>query len=58
MNATKIKIYKQVLKDICTKYPGPEEHIKERIEELRSHQKLSVEEVTYVWYLCFAVIFF
>ena len=48
MNATKIKICKQVFKDICNKYLGSEECIKERIEELCSHQKLSVEEVTYV----------
>ena len=48
MNATKIKICKQVFKDIWNKYPGSEERTKERIEELCSHQKLYVEEVTYV----------
>ena len=44
MNAAKFNIWDQVLQDICNKYIGAEErYINERIEEIHSHEKLSVE---------------
>ena len=47
MNATKVKIYKQLLRDICNKYVRAEKYINEKIKEICSHEKLSVEEVVY-----------
>ena len=41
------KIYKQVLKNICNKYPGSEKYINDGIEELCSHYMLSVDEVMF-----------
>ena len=46
MNNTKITLYKKVLKELYEKFNGAETYIKERIEELCSKNKLSVEEVT------------
>ena len=45
MNNTKINVYKKVLLKLCEKFNGAEAYIKERIEELCSENKLSVEEV-------------
>ena len=45
MNGTKVKVCKKFLKEICVKLDGTEEFIKEEIEEICSHEKLSVEEV-------------
>ena len=57
MNATKVRVYKKVLQDICDKFSGTEEYVIERIEEIWSPEKLSVEEVIYLVYfvegLCF-----
>ena len=54
MNVIKVRVYKQVLKDICNKYDGAEEYINERIKEICSQEKLSLEEVIYfVEGLCF-----
>ena len=57
MNSTKVKLYKQVLRDIRNNYDGAGDFINERIEELRSQQKLYVEQVTvfsaYVFLLSF-----
>ena len=47
MNVTKVKNYKQILQDRCNEYPGSEEYINGKIEEICFHQKLSAEEVTY-----------
>ena len=48
MNNTKINVYKKVLQELCEKFKGGKGYIKERIEELFSKNKLSVEEVTYL----------
>ena len=47
MNAVKVKIYEQILKDICNKYDGAEDFFNEKIEELCSHEKLFLEEIIY-----------
>ena len=47
MNNTKINVYKKVPQELCKKFNGTEGYIKERIEELCSKNKLSVEEATY-----------
>ena len=49
MNNTKINVSKKVLRELCEKFNGAEVYIKERIEELCSENKLSVEEVTYLF---------
>ena len=49
MNNTKITLYKKVLQELYEKFNGAETYIKERIEELCSENKLSVEEVTYLF---------
>ena len=46
MNNIKMNVYKKVLQELCEKFNGAEVYIKERIEELCSENKLSVEEVT------------
>ena len=47
MNVTNVKNYKQILKDICNKYPGSEEYISGKTEEICFHQKLSAGEVAH-----------
>ena len=49
MNNTKTNVYKKVLQELCENFNGAEGYIKERIEELCSENKLSVEEVTYLF---------
>ena len=49
MNNTKLKVYNKILPDVCEKLDTAEEFIKEKIEELCSKRKLSVEEVTYLF---------
>ena len=49
MNNTKINVYKKVLQELCEKFNGTEGYIKERIEKLCRENKLSVEEVTYLF---------
>ena len=49
MNDTKINVYKNILQELCEKFEGAEGYIKQRIEELCSENKLSVEEVTYLF---------
>ena len=39
---------KKVLQEVCKKFDGAEEFIKEKIEKICSNGKLSVEEVTYL----------
>ena len=45
----KINVYKKVLQKVCEKFDGTEEFIKEKIEEIYSNRKLSVEEVAYLF---------
>ena len=47
MNVIKVRVHKQVLKEIYHKYDGAEDFINERIEVVCFHEKLSVEKVTY-----------
>ena len=49
INNVKINVYKKVLQELCGRFNGAEAYIKERIEELCSENKLSVEEVTYLF---------
>ena len=49
MNNVKINVYKKVLQELCEKFNGAEAYTKERIQELCSKNKLSVEEVTYLF---------
>ena len=49
MNNTKLNVYEKVLQEVCEKFDGAEEFIKEKIEEICSNGKFSVEEVTYLW---------
>ena len=44
-----LNVYKKVLQGVCEKFHGAEEFIKEKIEEICSNGKLSVEEVTYLF---------
>ena len=46
-NNTNINVYKKVLQELCEN--GVEVYVRERIEELCSKNKLSVEEVTYLF---------
>ena len=45
MNNTKSNIYKKVLQEVCENCDGAKEFIGEKIEEIFSNEKLSVEEV-------------
>ena len=47
MNVFKVRVYKQVLKEIYYKYDGAEDFINERIEVVCFHEKLSIEKVIY-----------
>ena len=49
MNNTKLYVYKKVLQEVCKKFAGAEEFIKNKIEEICSNGKLSVKEVTYLF---------
>ena len=49
MNKIKMNVYKRVFQELCEKFNGAEVYIKERIEELFNENKLSVEEVTYLF---------
>ena len=40
---------KKVLQEVCKKFDGAEELIKDKIEEIRSNEKLSVEEIAYLF---------
>ena len=46
MNNTKLNVYRKVLQAVCEKFNGAEQYIKERIEELCSESKLSIDEET------------
>ena len=49
MNNTKLNFCKNVLQELWEKFNGVEQYIKERIEDLCSESKLSVEELTYLF---------
>ena len=49
MMNTKLNVYKTVLQGVCGKFNCAEVYIRERIEELCSERKFSVEEVTYLF---------
>ena len=49
VNNTKLNVYEKVLQEVCEKFDGAEEFIKEKIEEICSNGKFSVEEVTYLF---------
>ena len=44
MNNTKLNVYRKALQEVCEKFNGAEQYIKERIEELCSESKLSIDE--------------
>ena len=46
---TKLNVYKIVLQEVCEKVNVTEEYIKKRIEELCNENKLSAEELTYLF---------
>ena len=45
-NNVKLNVYKKVLQEVCKKFYGAEEFIRDKIEEYCNNEKLSVEEVT------------
>ena len=45
----KLDVYKKLLQEVCEKFDDTEQFIKEKIEEICSNGKLSVEEVTYLF---------
>ena len=47
MNNIDIKVYKMVFKEIFQKYKEAEDLINKKLDEISSHEKLSVEEVMY-----------
>ena len=49
MNDAKLYVYKKVLQEVCEKFDGAKEFIRDKIEEICSTEKLSVEEVTYLF---------
>ena len=46
---TNLNVYKKVLQEVCETFNRAEQYIKERIEELCSESKLSIDEVTYLF---------
>ena len=56
MNKTKVKVYREVLRDVSQNFEGAEYFIKQRIEKIHERKKTSVEEVWYfilIYFLCF-----
>ena len=49
MANTNLNVYKRVLQKVCETFSGAEEYIKKRIEELCDGNKLSTEEVSYLF---------
>ena len=45
MNNVRLNAYKKVLQEVCKKFDGAKEFIKDKIEEICSNEKLSVVEV-------------
>ena len=50
MNTAKLNVYKKVLQEVCQKFVGTEEFIKDKIEEICCNEMLSLEEVNYFVY--------
>ena len=48
-NINKLNVYTKVLQEVSEKLDGAEEFIKDEINEICSNEKLSVEEVTYLF---------
>ena len=48
-NSSKLNLYKKVLQEVCEKFSWAKEFIRDKIEKIRSNEKLSVEEVTYLF---------
>ena len=46
MNNAKLNVYKKVLQEVSEKFDGAKEFVRDKIEEICSDEKLSVEEVT------------
>ena len=44
-----IEVYKKVLQEVCEKSDGAKEFTKDKIGDICSNEKLSVEEVTYLF---------
>ena len=42
-----LNVYKKVLQEICEKFDGAKEFVRDKIEGICSNEKLSAEEVTY-----------
>ena len=49
MSNTKLNVQKKVLQEVCEKFNRAKQYIKERIVELCSESKLSIDEVTYLF---------
>ena len=47
MNNAKLNVYKKVLQEVYEEFDGAK--IKDKIEEIYSNEKLSVEKVTYLF---------
>ena len=47
--STKLNVYKKFFQEVCEKFNRDEDFIKDRIEELCSNGKLSLEEVIYLF---------
>ena len=45
---TKLNVYKKVLQEVCEKFNGAEQDIKEKTEVLCSENKLLAEEIAYL----------
>ena len=50
MSQIELKIYKEILREICHNFDGAEKFINNKIEEIRSLEKPSFEEVIYFVY--------
>ena len=48
MNNAKLNVYKKVLQELCKKFDGAKEFIKDNFEEI-SNKTLSMEEVTHLF---------
>ena len=48
MSNIKLNVNKNVLQEVCEKFNGAEQYIKEKVEELCNESKLPVDEVTYL----------
>ena len=48
-NNTKLNAYKNVLQEVCEKFDRAKEFIRNKVGDICSNEKLSVEEVTYLF---------